>query len=88
MKFRQTTKSFIVDNNKVIKQEHYSSIQLTNLGTCQATVNDNIPLEPGAVWALSNEPYVEIAEDTLVRFTGVEVDKRILVEQVFNKEVK
>lgn len=86
MRFKQTTKSEIISENKEISHDGYSSIILKNIGECEALINNNIPLDEGETFSQINEPYVEIDENTQVRFTGVEADKRVLVVYIYNSE--
>jgi len=85
-KYIATSKNKIITANTIHQSDGYSSITMTNIGECPALINDNIPVAAGDSWEFINRPEVSIAEPTNVRFTGVEVDKRILVEMIYNKE--
>lgn len=87
MRYSATSKNKIITENVIHQSDLYSSITMTNIGDCEALINDNIPVAPGDSWEFINRPEVQIDEPTNVRFTGSGTDKRILVEMVYNKLV-
>lgn len=87
MKYLAKTKNNVFKQNTRIAKKDYSSISIINIGDDDAVINDNIPLKPGDAWEFKNKPYVQIDEDTTVEFAGVEVNKKVLVEMTFYKEV-
>jgi len=87
MKYKATTKNKVITDNTIHRPDGYGTIFCTNIGDCEALINDNIPLAPGDGWEFVNRPDVVIDEATNIRFTGTGTDKRILVEMTYNKEV-
>lgn len=86
--YKATSKNKIIIDNEIHQANGYSSISMTNIGDCDVLINDNIPVAPGDCWEFVNRPEVIINEPTNVRFVGAGVDKRILVEMIYNEEVK
>jgi len=85
-KYKATNENTIITDNVIHQRKEYGTIQMINIGDCDAVINDNIPLLPGDSWEWVNHPSVMIDQDTNVRFTGDGVDKRILVEMITYKE--
>jgi hypothetical protein len=88
MRYSATFENKIIVDNTIHQPKEYTSIQMVNIGDCDALINDNIPLAPGDSWEWLNHPSVIIDQATNVRFTGSGTDQRILVQMFFNKEVK
>lgn len=78
----------IITQNTIIQKKNYTSIQITNKGTVNLFVNDNIELEPGDVWSFVNLPHVFIDENTSVRFAPGAGTKKALAEFVYYSEIK
>lgn len=86
-KYKAKSKTKVIVDNEQHQSNGYSSIILVNIGDCDALVNDNIPLLPGDKWDFINQPDVLIDESTNVRFTGAGLDKRVLVEMIYNTPI-
>lgn len=85
--FKTTSKSQVLTESGTVEKNGYTSIELTNIGTDDATVNENIPLPAGGSYSWQNYPGVIIDENTSVRFKGVEDDKRVLVQMFYIKQI-
>jgi len=83
--FGVTTKNNVLIANSSIKPDGFSSILLKNIGDCDVTINDNIPLAPGSVWSFDNQPYVFVDEFTTIRFVGTGTTPKVLVVKSYFK---
>jgi hypothetical protein len=88
MNFTTTTKSNHINKNSVITPDNFTSIQITNIGTADAVINDNIPLPAGASWTWENKPYVIIKSEISVKFKTDDAGKDLLIQKFFFTEVK
>ncbi|MDO9152337.1 MAG: hypothetical protein Q7U47_01285 [Paludibacter sp.] len=82
-KYKTTTDSMVVTGNKRVNSKNYTSIELTNIGLDDATVNGNIPLPAGASYSWANDPDVVIDSDTDIIFAGVAANKKVLVQMFY-----
>jgi hypothetical protein len=87
MKYKSISKSKVLTANDSIKPDGYGSIVITNTGADAITINDNIALVAGASWNWTNHPNVVIDEQTSIRFAGVNMNKKVLVQMFYYKEV-
>ena len=86
--FKTTSKTKVLTENTKIEKDGYTSIEITNLGTDTAKINNNIPLAPDATWSWLNYPGVEIDEPTDVQFAGVVGHtQKVLVQMFYSKDV-
>ena len=81
-----TSKSKIITSNEVIQADGFASIEVTNTGTDEAIINDNIALPSGASWSWINHPDVTINQTTNIRFRAADPDKKVLVQMFYFKE--
>jgi hypothetical protein len=86
-KMECTTKTKVLTENGIIQKDGYASIIITNIGTDDIKVNDNIPVPAGSTWGIDNQPYVIIAENTSVRFAGMDPDAKALIQMIYYKEI-
>ena len=86
--YKTTSKTKVLTENTKLEKDGYTSLEITNLGTDTAKINNNIPLAPNATWSWLNYPGVEIDEPTDVQFV-FEVGKtqKVLVQMFYIKEV-
>ena len=84
--YKATSKNSVITENTTIIPDGYSQILLKNIGECDCSVNDNIPLPAGDTFSWENDPCIEISENTLVRFTGTESVKKVLVVKMYFKK--
>lgn len=84
--YKATSKNQIITENTYIQPDGYSQLLLKNIGDCNCTVNDNIPLPAGDTFSWDNEPEIVIDETTSVRFIGEGTVKRVLVLKIYFKK--
>lgn len=84
--YKATSKNQIITENSNIQPDGYSQLLLKNIGDCDCTVNDNIPLPAGDTFSWDNEPEIVIDETTSVRFIGEGEVKRVLVLKIYFKK--
>jgi len=88
MTYTVTTKNNVLTESQSILADKYGSLFLKNIGTDAVMINDNIPLSPGSSFSFDNQPYVVIAENTIIRFMGNTSVQKLLVIKSYYKEVK
>jgi hypothetical protein len=86
MRYLARSKNVIITENTRIEKEDYATIQVVNIGDDNVFINNNINLAPGDLWEFKNEPYVIIGEETTIKFAGVNLNKKVLVEKIYYKE--
>lgn len=84
--YKATSKNSVITENTVIIPDGYSQILLKNIGECDCSVNDNIPLPAGDTFSWENDPEIVIDENTFVRFVGIEDVKKVLVIKTYFKK--
>ena len=84
--WKTTSKNQIITENTSIQPDGYSQILLKNIGDCDCTVNDNIPLAVGETFSWENDPGIVIDENTFVRFVGAGAVKKVLVLKRYFKK--
>lgn len=87
-KFKTTSKPKIYTENIQIQPDGFSSIIIQNIGACAIRIKDNIDLVRNQRYIFRNDPSCIIDEVTNIRFTGIESDKRVFVETIYNSEIK
>lgn len=85
--WKTTSKNQVITENQNLQPDGYSQLLLKNIGDCDCTVNDNIPLPAGDTFSWENDPGIVIDETTFVRFVGDGLVKKVLVVKTyFRKE--
>lgn len=79
-------KSRVITDNEIILPDKYSCVSFENIGTSQATLNNNIPLTSGQRW-FNEKPFVQIDSNFSVSFTGTGTNK-VLVIFAYYVEIK
>lgn len=78
-------RSKIVTKPETIQPDGFAGIEIVNLGTDDAIVNDNIKLETDAVWSWINDQDVQIDMPVNIRFSGT-TSNRVLVQLFYFKK--
>ncbi len=84
--WKTSTKNQVINENTSVQPDGYSQILLKNIGDCDCSINDNIPLPAGETFSWENDPGIVIDENTFVRFTGAGLVKKVLVIKIYYKK--
>lgn len=71
IKYKAIPSNQVIVENYSLLPKDFSSIYVTNTGTNDLYINDNILLEPGDSWSLETRAYIVIGETTKFRFDEV-----------------
>jgi len=80
-------KSRIITKAETIQPDGFAGIEVVNLGTDNAIINDNITLPESAVWSWINHPDVIVDMPVNIRFSGA-TNNRVLVQMFYFKDSK
>ncbi len=78
-------KSRIITKAETIQPDGFSGIEIVNIGTDNAIINDNIQLAQDASWSWTNDPCVVVDMPINIRFAAANSNK-VLVQMFYFKK--